>query len=317
MKGFIPKNTHPVNYIMLLLLYMLGGFFVGNFVSLVVMYFGYGIGLTELASVVQNPAAYPQGKEAVNIFQGISHLCAFTLAPLALILSVGFSFSEYFSPQRTVPLGLLLLSGLLIIAIMPANSWVIDVNTKMDLPEFLSGFENWAKAKEDSLKELTQYLTKFNSVGELVLGLLIFALIPAIGEELVFRGIVQKQLIRWIKNPHAGIWVTAIIFGAIHLQFYGMLPRTLLGALLGYLYWWSGNIWVPILGHFMNNGFTVFMLYLVQQRNIDFDVESTEAMPVSTILFSLLVTALLLTFLQRQFKAYRTSDTQNTATDSF
>ena len=317
MKGFIPQNTHPVNYIMLLLLYMLGGFFVGNFVSLVVMYFGYGIGLTELASVVQNPAAYPQGKEAVNIFQGISHLCAFTLAPLALILSVGFSFSEYFSPQRTVPLGLLLLSGLLIIAIMPANSWVIDVNTKMDLPEFLSGFENWAKAKEDSLKELTQYLTKFNSVGELVLGLLIFALIPAIGEELVFRGIVQKQLIRWIKNPHAGIWVTAIIFGAIHLQFYGMLPRTLLGALLGYLYWWSGNIWVPILGHFMNNGFTVFMLYLVQQRNIDFDVESTEAMPVSTILFSLLVTALLLTFLQRQCKAYQTSDTQNTATGAF
>lgn len=317
MKGFIPKNTHPVNYIMLLLLYMLGGFFVGNFVSLVVMYFGYGIGLTELASVVQNPAAYPQGKEAVNIFQGISHLCAFTLAPLALILSVGFSFSAYFSPQRTVPLGLLLLSGLLIIAIMPANSWVIDVNTKMNLPEFLSGFENWAKAKEDSLRELTQYLTKFNSVGELVLGLLIFALIPAIGEELVFRGIVQKQLIRWVKNPHVGIWVTAIIFGAIHLQFYGMLPRTLLGALLGYLYWWSGNIWVPILGHFMNNGFTVFLLYLVQQRNIDFDVESTEAMPVSTILFSLLVTALLLTFLQRHFKAYRTSDTQNTATGTF
>ena len=317
MKGFIPKNTHPVNYIMLLLLYMLGGFFVGNFISLVVMYFGFDIGLTELASVVQNPAAYPQGKEAVNIFQGISHFCAFTLAPLALVLSVGFSFPEYFSPQRTVPFSLLLLSGLLIIAIMPANSWVIDVNTKMDLPGFLSGFEKWAKDKEESLKELTQYLTKFNSVGELVLGLLIFALIPAIGEELVFRGIVQNQLIRWLKNPHLGIWVTAIIFGAIHLQFYGMLPRTLLGALLGYLYWWSGNIWVPILGHFMNNGFTVFMLYLVQQKNIDFDVESTEAMPVSTILFSLLVTALLLAFLQRQFKVYYTPDMPNTATGTF
>ena len=313
MKGFIPKNTHPVNYILLLLLYMLGGFFVGNFISLVVMHFGYSISLTELAAVVQNPAAYPNGKQAVNIFQGISHFCAFTLAPLALILSVGLSFSEYFTPVRRVPLGLLLLSALLILAIMPANSWVIDVNTKMDLPDFLSGFENWAKAKEESLKDLTQYLTKFDSVGELIFGLIIFALIPAIGEELVFRGIVQKQCMRWLKNPHVAIWITAIIFGAIHLQFYGMLPRTLLGALLGYLYWWSGNIWVPILGHFMNNGFTVLMLYLVQQKNIDFDVESTAAMPLASILFSLLATIAILSFLRRQFYALHPSDDRHTA----
>jgi len=313
MKGFIPKNTHPVNYILLLLLYMLGGFCVGNFLSLLVMHFGYGLSLTELAAVVQNPAAYPNGKQAVNIFQGISHFCAFTLAPLALILSVGFSFGEYFSPVKTVPLGLLLLSALLILAIMPANSWVIDVNTKMDLPDFLSGFENWAKAKEESLKDLTQYLTKFDSVGELIFGLIIFALIPAIGEELVFRGIVQNQCMRWLKNPHVAIWITAIIFGAIHLQFYGMLPRTLLGALLGYLYWWSGNIWVPILGHFMNNGFTVLMLYLVQQKNVDFDVESTAAMPLASILFSLLATIAILSFLRRQFYALHPSDDRHTA----
>jgi len=313
MKGFIPPNTHPVNYILLLLLYMLGGFFVGNFLSLVVMHFGFGIGLTELAAVIQNPAAYPNGKQAVNIFQGISHFCAFTLAPLALILSVGLSFGEYFSPVKTVPLGLLLLSALLIIAIMPANSWVIDLNTKMDLPDFLSGFENWAKAKEDSLRELTQYLTKFDSIGELIFGLVVFALIPAIGEELVFRGIVQKQCIRWLKNPHVGIWVTAFIFGAIHLQFYGMLPRMLLGALLGYLYWWSGNIWVPILGHFMNNGFTVFMLYMVQQKNIDYDIESTAAMPIASIIFSLLATAAILSFLRRQFMAYRVPASENSS----
>ena len=210
-------------------------------------------------------------------------------------------------------MGLLLLSALLIIAIMPANSWVIDLNTKMDLPDFLSGFENWAKAKEDSLRELTQYLTKFDSIGELIFGLVVFALIPAIGEELVFRGIVQKQCIRWLKNPHVGIWVTAFIFGAIHLQFYGMLPRMLLGALLGYLYWWSGNIWVPILGHFMNNGFTVFMLYMVQQKNIDYDIESTAAMPIASIIFSLLATAAILSFLRRQFMAYRVPASENSS----
>ena len=171
--------------------------------------------------------------------------------------------------------------------------------------EFLAGFESWAKAKEEALKKLTEYLTRFGSLGEFLLGLLVFGLIPAVGEELVFRGVIQRQFIRWFQNPHVGIWVTALIFGAIHLQFYGMLPRTLLGALLGYLYWWSGNIWVPILGHFINNGFTVLMMYLLQRQVVDFDLDNTEAMPLPSILFSLAASGALLYFLQGQFRAWR------------
>lgn len=303
MKGFIPKDTHPVNYILLLLGFMLGGFFVGNFLSMTLLHLLYGYNLRELASVVQTPEAYPQGKEAVNIFQGISHFCAFTLASLALLFSMGQPVRNYLSPRKTIPVGLWLLAALLIIIIMPANSWIIELNTKMNLPDFMAGFEQWAKSKEETLKELTQYLTKFNSAAEFVWGLLIFAVVPAIGEELVFRSILQKQLIRWFSNPHVGIWVTAIIFGAIHLQFYGMLPRTLLGALLGYLYWWSGNIWIPILSHFMNNGFTVLMMYLVQQKYINYDIDSTETMPLQTVLFSVIATVGVLYYLRRHFLA--------------
>lgn len=306
MKGFISKDSHPINYIFLLLVYLLGGFFVGNFLSLAVLQVNYDIGLMELSGVVANPAGHPHGREAVNLFQGISHLCAFTLAPLALLLSFGHSPGAYLNHVKHIPAGLLLLSALLILAIMPANSWIIDLNTNMHLPGFLADFERWAKAKEEALKELTVYLTRFGSPGEFILGLLVFGLIPAVGEELVFRGVVQKQFIRWFRNPHAGIWVTALIFGAIHLQFYGMLPRTLLGALLGYLYWWSGNIWVPILGHFINNGFTVLMMYLLQRKVIDFDLDTTDAMPWPSVLFSLAASAALLYFLQGQFRAWRT-----------
>ena len=305
MKGFISKDSHPINYIFLLLVYLLGGFFVGNFLSLAVLQFQYDIGLVELGTVVADPASHPHGREAVNLFQGISHLCAFTLAPLALLLSFGQSLSDYLNPVKQIPAGLLLLSALLILAIMPANSWIIDLNTNMHLPEFLAGFESWAKAKEEALKKLTEYLTRFGSLGEFLLGLLVFGLIPAVGEELVFRGVIQRQFIRWFQNPHVGIWVTALIFGAIHLQFYGMLPRTLLGALLGYLYWWSGNIWVPILGHFINNGFTVLMMYLLQRQVVDFDLDNTEAMPLPSILFSLAASGALLYFLQGQFRAWR------------
>lgn len=303
MKGFIPKNTHPVNYILLLLGFMLGGFFVGNFFAMVLLKLIYNFSLTDLAGVVQNPSAYPQGKSAVNLFQGVSHFCAFTLAPLALLLSVGVPFNQYLSSKSAIPASLFLLSALIIVAVMPVNSWFIDLNANMNLPDFMSGFEQWAKDKEDSLKELTEYLTKFESWPEMLDGLVIFALIPAIGEELVFRGILQKQLIRWFRNPHVAIWVAAIVFGAIHMQFYGMLPRTLLGALLGYLYWWSGNIWVPIIGHFMNNGFTVVLMYLVQQKKINYDIEATEAMPLQAIIFSMLAAVSLLYYLRQQFQA--------------
>ena len=302
MKGFIPQNLHPVYYIMLLLVFMLGGFFVGNFISLVLLYGFFDYGLQDLSGVVQNPAGYPNGKAAVNLFQGVSHLCAFTLAPVAMLLAMGFNLRRYLSPKWHVPTLLFLLTALLIVVIMPLNSWFIDVNSKMDLPSFLQGFERWAKEKEDALKALTQYLTKFDSVSEFILGMLIFALIPAIGEELVFRGVLQKQLIRWFRHPHVGIWITAIIFGAIHLQFFGMLPRTLLGALLGYLYWWSGNIWVPIVGHFMNNGFTVLLMYLLQRKVITYEIETEEAMPIQSIIFSVMATIGLLYYLWQQFK---------------
>ncbi|GEO03330.1 hypothetical protein AAE02nite_09940 [Adhaeribacter aerolatus] len=302
MKGFIPQNMHPVYYIILLLVFMLGGFFVGNFISLAVLYGFFNYGLQDLANVVQNPADYPNGKIAVNLFQGISHFCAFTLAPVMLLLAMGFNLRRYLSPKWHVPALLFLLSALLIVVIMPVNSWFIDVNSKMDLPDFLHGFELWAKEKEETLKALTNYLTKFDSVGEFILGMIIFALIPAIGEELVFRGVVQKQLIRWFQQPHVGIWVTAIIFGAIHMQFYGMLPRTLLGALLGYLYWWSGNIWVPIVGHFINNGFTVLLMYLLQRKIITYQIDTEEAMPIQTIIFSVIATIGLLYYLRQQFK---------------
>jgi uncharacterized protein len=302
MKGFIPQNLHPVYYIILLLVFMLGGFFVGNFIALALLYGLFDYGLQDLAGVVQNPAGYPNGKAAVNLFQGVSHFCAFTLAPVALLLAMGFNLRRYLSPKWQVPALLFLFTALLIVVIMPVNSWFIDFNSKMDLPGFLQGFESWAKEKEDALKTLTQYLTKFDSVAEFILGMLIFALIPAIGEELVFRGVVQKQLIRWFRNPHAGIWVTAIIFGAIHLQFYGMLPRTLLGALLGYLYWWSGNIWVPIVGHFMNNGFTVLLMYLLQRKVITYQIDTEEAMPIQSVIFSVIATIGLLYYLRQQFK---------------
>jgi len=88
------------------------------------------------------------------------------------------------------------------------------------------------------------------------------AIIPAIGEELFFRGVMQRIFSDWFKNMHVAIFFTAFLFAAIHMQFYGMLPRMMLGVLFGYLYYWTGSLWVPVFAHFLNNGAAVIVSYL-------------------------------------------------------
>ena len=94
-------------------------------------------------------------------------------------------------------------------------------------PEFMSGFEQWAIQEEERLAKLTAAITDFKSTGELLLGIFVIALLPAIGEELVFRGMIQRELWRGTLNIHLAIWISAAIFSAIHMQFYGFIPRLL------------------------------------------------------------------------------------------
>lgn len=302
MKGFISKDLHPFYVILILLACIVAGFFVANFLSVVLINLIYGYDLLDVANILQDPASNPAGRNAVLLFQAITHLLGFTVAPLAFLSFSGYKIKHYLSWKAYLPIGLLFLSAILFVLIMPANSVLIQWNAELQFPEYLQGFEQWAKEKEESIRALTQYLTQFATLSEMLVGLLVFALIPAVGEEIVFRGIVQRNLITWTRQMHISIWLTAVIFGAIHMQFYGFFPRMLLGALFGYLYVWSGQIMVPIIGHFMNNGFTVLALYLRQTRFTEYDIESTDAMPLQVVLFSLVSSVVLLYYLWAGFR---------------
>lgn len=301
MKGFISPDLHPFSKLLFLLLFMIGGICVGMFVVLLGLKIGFGFSLTDITLVTQNPQAYPNGRSAMVFYQVITHLFMFTLGPLFFLALSEPSVKQYLFRKKN-HIALLIISALLLLVIMPANSWLIDWNAKMVLPEALKGIELWMRQKEEQLGALTRYLTQFNSTGQMLIGLVAFALVPAIGEELVFRGIIQKNLVRWLHNEHVAIWATAILFGAIHVQFFGFFPRVVLGAIFGYLYAWSGNLWVPIAGHFMNNGFTVFLLYLQQNKLIQANVESTDAMPWYFGLASLAASLVVLTYLQKRYR---------------
>jgi uncharacterized protein len=164
----------------------------------------------------------------------------------------------YKTPQMT----LLFLSVLLILIAQPMISWISEMNMGMKLPASLSGIEDWMRRSEETLGKLTQAFLKDRSITGLISNLFIIAFVAAFGEELLFRGVIQKTLIHAFRNPHLAVWITAIIFSAVHMQFFGFFPRMFLGALLGYLYLWSGSIWVPILVHFINNGAAVVFTFI-------------------------------------------------------
>ncbi len=171
------------------------------------------------------------------------------------------------------------LSGFVLVIVitingMLFNSFLADLNSNLALPEFLSDLEIWMRDMEDQLMEMTLFMTDFQSTGEFIMGLVVIGLLAGVGEELFFRGVVQAKIHQYTGSGHLGVWVTAIIFSAIHLQFYGFLPRLFLGAMFGYLYLYSGSLIYPIVAHILNNAFTVVMVYLAKQGTIEFDLES-------------------------------------------
>jgi len=181
--------------------------------------------------------------------------------------------------KETTPL-LVAVAFLATFSFMPLNSYIAEWNQAWTFPEFMSGFEDWARSLEDDLAETTEKFTNFQTFGQFILGLVVISILPGIGEELLFRGIVQNSLHRWTKNHHVAIWVGAFLFSFIHFQFFGLVPRMVLGAIFGYLYVWSGNIWYPIVAHMANNGISVLLVYLLNIGVFSEDMESTEQLPL-------------------------------------
>src|SRR5258706_11828197 len=173
-----------------------------------------------------------------------------------------------FVQQKTISPSTLILTAMVVLFFMMPNSLLIEWNANVVLPDFLKDLETWARQREDYAEELTTFLTTFASTGEFLLAFIVVAVLPAIGQELVFRGMLQPQLQSATRNAHFAIWISAFLFSSLHMQFFGFVPRLVLGALFGYFYSWSGNLILPIVSQFFNNGFSIFMLYLNKSGNI-------------------------------------------------
>ncbi|MBD2769085.1 CPBP family intramembrane metalloprotease [Hymenobacter sp. BT664] len=304
MKGFLPRSLHPGLQILLLLVLMVGAACVGYAGFFAAAQLGFGLSMLEVGKVVTYPSAYPQGWGLLMLFQGVLLFCACAGGALALAPVLGHSWAEYFSPRRLGAGWWLLAAAVLIIVILPFMSSLIAWNAGVHFPHALHDFEVWARASEDRAQSLTKFLTQFNSPARFLIGVVVIAVVPAVGEELVFRGVIQKNLVRWF-SPHLGVWLGAAIFSAIHFQFFGFVPRFVLGLVLGYLYLWSGNILVSMVAHFTQNAFQLLLVYLAQQGQFGrgFDPDSTETLPWWLVGPSAVLTVALLYFLYQRLTA--------------
>ncbi|MDH4090931.1 MAG: CPBP family intramembrane metalloprotease [Cyclobacteriaceae bacterium] len=238
---------------------------------------------------------------AILLMQAIVTFIGLILFPIIHITQLEHKPLKPFFPSNSQTLLMLLLVagvGLTFpISISPLAEW----NLNFKFPEFMSGFENWAMHEEERLGKLTALITDFKSAGDMLIGVLVIALLPAIGEELVFRGMIQRELWRGTQNIHLAIWVSSAIFSAIHMQFYGFVPRLLLGALFGYLYYWSGSLMIPMFSHFFNNAFAVVMVYLNHMEITSINIEDGEAMPWPYVITCFILTAGLLYYIWRHY----------------
>jgi len=176
-----------------------------------------------------------------------------------------------------------------------------ELNSHLKLPDSMQDIQNWMKAKEDEAGTLTNAFMEHQSLKGLLLNLFMIGFLAAVAEELFFRATLQQLVIKATGNIHAGVWLTGILFSAIHLEFFGFFPRMLMGVYLGYLFVWSKSIWVPIFAHFINNATVVFLMYL-EERNLlpkKFDEIGTSNAQIGYVIISTVVVGVLMMLIYR------------------
>lgn len=208
---------------------------------------------------------------------------------------------SFLSLRTKVNPTMLLLCMLAMMAALPLILWLGYQNEHIHLPQWLKGLEDSMRRMESDLEGVVKKFMQADSVSAMALNVFILAMLPAMGEELFFRGFMQRTFFTFL-NPHFAIFVTSVIFSAIHFQFLGFIPRLFIGMYLGYIAFWSRSLWLPIAAHFANNAFQLIGYYAYQKGVSNLDVDSDKKIPTQLVLGSLLISSLLIAFIYNHYR---------------
>lgn len=285
----------------------LAGLFIFQFIALFIVGFFTEGGLTGVINNLNMSPPDPSFRNPLLFIQGLSAGGGFILGPWLYLHYIERKKITAITNSSSTSGRAILFMIASVFFFMLCNERFIYWNEHIQLPAFLEKFELWAQAKELEIKKLTLFLTTFDSFGQFLVGFVVIAILPAIGEEFLFRGLIQNKLIIITKNAHIAIWITGFLFSIIHFQFYGLIPRALLGVLFGYLYYWSGNLILPILAHFINNGISVTFMYMMQRHIIPPASEQAQPGWIEFFIGIILFTVSLYLFRMTQREDYSTT----------
>ena len=252
------KKVHPFLQLLIFTGMSIGCFMIFGFIGTFVLAKASGIDLITLT----DPDVWDYSNPGLlTFFRGMLVIQFFALYIIPVFLFARFCDPkplQYLGITSTKPLYIILGLIILIVA-LPFVDWTGTINNQL-IPETTT-IGKWMKASEETAAKQIGFMLKRNTVKDLFLNLVLVAVFAGVGEELLFRGVLQRLFIKLFKNPWAGILVAAFIFSAIHIQFYGFIPRFILGILLGLLYWYSGSLWPAIIAHFVYDAFAVVMIW--------------------------------------------------------
>ena len=283
------------------LLIFCGIFFAALFIGTLI---GVGLitaiyGSKTLGAVLSLSATDPHSLPALWIIQIASTTLPIFAAPVFFAAVIAQQTNGYLKTTFRFHWGLLVLVLLIMVLSMPTMELLSNLNQQMKFPPGLKWMEDWMKSSEKEAQDATDLMLNVKSVWGLLFNVLLIGLVTAVAEEFMFRGAMQTIFFKWTKNIHAAIWITAILFSAFHLEFYGFLPRLFLGVLFGYFVAWSGSIWPAVWAHFLNNGVDVVVTYLFQHKVIKMDPDDQHVFNYTGYVISLVILIVLMLIFRR------------------
>jgi membrane protease YdiL (CAAX protease family) len=284
--------NHPVAQFFFVIFLSFTIFFVFLMLSIPVGYLLYGTDALDLSKLnnINAPGILP----ILEYYQIVQSVGLFVIPPFVIAYFYSSSIKEYLGINQSINVQQLIFAVMIILSVMPLINLLAEYNSQIKFPESLAPLENSFKQSEKDAEEIIMKFLKTSSFSGLMFNMFMVALLPALGEELMFRGVLQKVFTKMTRNIHWGIIISSFLFSAVHFQFYGLFPRWLLGMIFGYMFYWSGSIWAPIIAHFINNAFAVWGYYMLNKGRVSQDTLDTGA---STDMLHLTIISTLIFFL--------------------
>lgn len=241
-------------------LFMLGGLLISSALGELVILLIYG---TPMMLEASDPVT------AIRISQTFVTIGTFLIPSLLFAYCQSRQWFDYNAANRRPPQSMINMVLILSMTLLPVVGMLSSFNQNIMPQE--GTIAEFMRNLEEAANDILKLVTSQRSSWDLISNIMVFAVLAGICEEFLFQGALQPLMMKWTKNPHVGILLTAFIFSVLHFQFYGFIPRFMLGVYLGYLFYWSRSLWLPILAHILHNALSILIDFTLQGRGIDTD----------------------------------------------